>query len=258
MVEPIRDKPRVALFATCLVDLWRPSIGFAAAKLIEATNCCVVVPREQTCCGQPAYNAGDRALAGALVRKVIGALEGFDYVVVPSGSCAAMLKCHYPDLMAADRTWQARAYALAHKTYELTQFLVDVRKFKGASGNGFQGQVVVHDGCSGRRELGVCDQPRALLMAIEGVRLSEVDDGEACCGFGGTFSVKYNEISDAIAKKKCQSIEAAGGDVLVSCDLGCLMHLAGRLKRHGSKIAVRHVAEILADELTTPALGEGR
>jgi L-lactate dehydrogenase complex protein LldE len=248
------DRPRVALFATCLVDFFRPSVGFAAAKLIEAAGCSVDVPAGQTCCGQPAYNSGDKSTAADLARQTIAVLESFDYVVVPSGSCAGMLKVHYPHLLAGDPAWGPRAEALAAKTFELVSFLVDVRGMSRVAAR-LSARATYHDSCSGLRELGVKAQPRQLLATVEGLDLVEMKDCEICCGFGGTFSVKFPEISNAIVEKKCANIDEAKADLLLAGDMGCLMNMAGKLRRQGRPIAARHVAEVLAGELADPPIG---
>lgn len=245
--------PRVALFVTCLVDLMRPSVGFAAAKLIEQSGCTVEVPTAQTCCGQPAYNSGDKATAQALARQTIAACEGFDYVVAPSGSCAGMLKAHYPKLLADDPAWSARATVLAGKVHELVSFLVDVRAMTGV-GQTLIARATYHDSCSGLRELGIKDQPRRLLASVEGLELVEMADCEDCCGFGGTFSVKYGDISNAMVEKKCANIAEAGADLVLAGDLGCLMNMAGKLRRQGRATKARHIAEVLAGELSDPPI----
>lgn len=250
-------RPRVALFATCLVDLLRPSVGFAAARLIEASGCDVEVPRGQTCCGQPAYNSGDGATAADLARQTIASLEPFDYVVIPSGSCAGMLKAHYPDLLASDRAWASRARALAQRTHELVSFLTDVRGVTRVDAR-LAARATYHDSCSGLRELGIKEQPRRLLASVDGLELAEMNDCEVCCGFGGTFSIKFPEISDAIVEKKCASIAEAAPDLLLAGDVGCLLNMAGKLRRQGRAIAVRHVAEVLAGELSAPPIGAPR
>ena len=235
----------VALLVTCLVDSWRPSVGFAAVKLLEESGCHVSVPPRQTCCGQPAYNAGDRRDARAIARRVIDEFESFDYVVVPSGSCAGMVRRHYAPLFADDPTLADRARRLADKTWELVSFLTDVCGRTSVPGT-FSGRVTYHDGCSGLRELGVKEQPRRLLAAMDGVTMAEHEEAEVCCGFGGTFCVKYPDISTAMVDAKIASIKNAGADLVLAGDLGCLLNIAGRLSRRGSEIQVRHVAEILA------------
>lgn len=242
MAEPIR----VALFVTCLVDLFRPSVGFAAVKLLEAAGCSVEVPQAQSCCGQPAYNSGDRADAKAIARHVIDAFAGYDYVVVPSGSCGGMIKTHYPTLFADEPVLAEQATKLAARTYELVSFLVDVLKVDSVEAR-YAGTVTYHDACSGLRELGVKEQPRRLLRSVAGLALREMATPEICCGFGGTFCVKYPEISDKMVTDKAADIAATGADTLLCGDMGCLLNMAGKLSRLGKTIAVRHVAEILAD-----------
>jgi L-lactate dehydrogenase complex protein LldE len=236
---------RVGLLVTCLVDLMRPRIGFAALELLEAAGCEVVVPRSQTCCGQPGWNSGDRSSARALAEKLIAEFEPCDYVVVPSGSCAGMVKIHYKDLFPGEGAWLARAGALAAKTYELTDFLVNVARLKSVRGN-YVGRVTYHDSCSGLRELGVKGQPRALLAMMPRVELKEMTASETCCGFGGTFSIKFGEISAAMADAKCEHIGASGADAVVLGDLGCMLNIEGRLRRRGDeKTRVLHIAEVL-------------
>ena len=195
------EQVRVALLVTCLVDLFRPSIGFAAVKLLEDAGCVVAVPRAQTCCGQPAYNSGDKNDAKAIARQVIEAFAGFDYVVAPSGSCAGMVKVHYPELFADEPPMRQKAEELAARTWELTSFLVDVRGVKSVTAVCAQ-SVTYHDSCSGLRELGVKAQPRQLLASVDGLTLKELPGAEICCGFGGTFAVKYPEISGKMAKRQ--------------------------------------------------------
>jgi len=239
------EKPRVALFVTCLVDLHRPTVGFAAIKLLEDAGCQVEVPRTQTCCGQPAYNSGDRETARRIARSVLAAFDGYDYVVVPSGSCGGMIRHHLPHLFDDDPNLRAQADALGARTWELTAFLTDVMGVRG-TGAAYEGVVTYHDSCAGLRELGVKTQPRALLAAVAGVQLRELPDSEVCCGFGGTFCVKYPEISTRMVQEKTRDITATGADTLLAGDMGCLLNMAGRLSREGSPVQVRHVAEVLA------------
>ncbi len=248
------DPPTVGLFVTCLVDLFRPSVGFAAVKLIEGAGCRVEVP-VQTCCGQPAYNSGDRRNARTIAERVIAAFAPYEYVVAPSGSCAGMLKVHYPTLFAGDEAWRERVVAFAAKVHELTSFLVDVRGMTEV-GAAFTGAVTYHDSCSNLREMKVRDQPRRLLKSIDGLKLTEMRDTEACCGFGGTFCVKYPDISNAIVEKKVAAIAATGASTVLAGDLGCLLNIAGKLKRDGSAVASRHVAEVLAGMTEAPPIGE--
>ncbi len=249
---------RVALFVTCLVDLFRPSVGFAAAKLLEEAGSTVEVPPAQTCCGQPAYNSGDRESAKRIAQKVIEAFEGYDYVVAPSGSCAAMIRCHYPLLFADDPTQRARADPLAARTHELLSFLVDVRGLARVNAR-WPRRVTYHDACSGLRELGIKEQPRRLLASVEGLSLHELSGAETCCGFGGTFAVKYPDISDKMVADKEADIVATGAEAVLCGDLGCLLNIAGKLCRLGRPIEARHVAEVLAgmaDEV--PPIGAPR
>ena len=253
MTEP---RARVALFVTCLVDFLRPSVGFAAAKLIEDAGLTVEVPLKQTCCGQPAYNAGDRKNAEALARQTIALFEGYDYVVAPSGSCAGMLREHYPRLLSGDPDWSGRARAFAARCHELVSFLTDVLGRREVSAR-YEGVVTYHDSCSGLREMNVKSQPRELLSSVEGLTLKELATPEICCGFGGTFCVKYPAISTRLADDKIADILATGADTVLAGDLGCLLNLAGRLKRQGYGVKVRHVAEVLAGMTQAPAIGEG-
>ncbi|MFG1360389.1 (Fe-S)-binding protein [Xanthobacter pseudotagetidis] len=246
--------PRVGLFCTCLVDTLRPSVGFAAAKLLEDAGCEVDVPR-QTCCGQPGFNSGDRATSRALAEQVIAAFESYDYVVAPSGSCAGMIKTHYPELFVGDSHWVGRVDRFCAKVFELVSFLVDVRGVTAVEA-AFEGTVTYHDSCSGLRELGVMRQPRALLASVEGLRLAEMEEADTCCGFGGTFCVKYPALSGAIVERKAEHVEATGAGTLLAGDLGCLMNMAGKLQRRGSPVRARHVAEVLAGMGDGPAIGE--
>lgn len=246
---------RVGLFVTCLVDLFRPSVGFATVKLLEKAGCTVVVPAAQTCCGQPAFNSGDRADAAAIARQVIEAFEGFDYVVAPSGSCAGMLKHHYPGLFEDDPAWAARAKALGDKVHEIVSFLVDVLKVAPAPSR-FEGSATYHDSCSGLRELGIQAQPRKLLADVDGLTMVELPTADVCCGFGGTFCVKYPEISAKMVTDKTTAIAETGADTLLAGDLGCLLNMAGRLKREGHAVRARHVVEVLAGMAEGPAIGE--
>lgn len=237
---------RVGLLVTCLVDMMRPRIGFAALKLLEAAGCEVVVPEAQTCCGQPGYNSGDRKAAQALALKLTRDFAGCDYVVAPSGSCAGMVRTHYPELFREFPEHLPEVERLAARTYELTDFLVNVAKLKKVPGS-FSGTITYHDSCSGLRELGVQGQPRSLLSRIPGLKLTEMQEAQSCCGFGGLFSVKYGDLSAAIADKKCHHIQASGADAVVLGDLGCMLNIEGRLRRKGDgKTRVLHVAEVLA------------
>ncbi len=236
---------RVGLFVTCLVDFFRPEVAFASIRLLEAAGCEVVVPEPQTCCGQPAWNSGDRASARALALDVLDAFAGIDAVVVPSGSCAGMLR-QFPAVLGAEHPRHGEAVTLAARAFELTSFLVDELGFEpppvAATGDG---AVTYHDACSGLRELGVREQPRALLAAA-GVAVTEMDTASVCCGFGGTFCVKYPDISGGMVDDKLASIERSGATTVLAGDLGCLLNLEGRLLRVGRPVRVLHVAEMLA------------
>jgi L-lactate dehydrogenase complex protein LldE len=247
--------PRVALYVTCLVDAIRPSVGFAALKLLELAGCRVEVPWQQTCCGQPALNSGDHRGARCLAQATIALLEGYDFVVVPSGSCAATIRVHYPELFSNDAAWLARANALSARTHELLSFLVDVRGWS-AEGISLHRSATYHDSCSGLRDLGVQAQPRRLLSAVEGLSLRPLEGDTTCCGFGGTFCVKYPAISNSIVDEKAQKIEATGAELLLGGDLGCLMNMAGKLHRRGATVRAFHAAEILAGMGGGPAIGE--
>jgi len=237
---------RVGLFVTCLVDLMRPSIGLAAVRLLEAGGAEVYVPPTQTCCGQPGYNAGDRAGARALAAKVLAEFEGCEHIVAPSGSCSGMIKTHYADLFADQPPLRERAAALAARTHELTDFLANVLKLDAVPG-ALAATVTYHDSCSGLREMGVKSQPRALLARVPGLKLTEMAECETCCGFGGTFAIKFGEISARLADNKCQHIAESGADAVVLGDLGCMLNIEGRLRRRGDmKTRVLHIAEVLA------------
>jgi len=256
--SPSPLRPRVALFVTCLVDLYRPTVGFAALRLLQQAGCQVEVPRAQTCCGQPAYNSGDRATARELASGILEAFGGYDYVVVPSGSCGGMLREHLPHLFEDDPNLTARAQALGARTYELVSFLTDVMGVRRVEA-GYGGTATYHDSCAGLRELGVKAQPRALLGSVAGLSLTEMAEPEVCCGFGGTFCVKYPAISVRMVGDKTKDIAATGADTLLAGDMGCLLNMAGRLKREGSAVKVRHVAEVLAGMTDqVPPIGEGR
>lgn len=251
---PSSSNPSVALMVTCLVDMMRPSIGFATVKLLEDAGCRVSVPA-QTCCGQPNFNSGDRAGAQALARDMIVALEGYDYVVVPSGSCAATVVKDYPGMFADDPDWAPRAEALAGRTHEIVSFLADVLNVTRVDAR-CDAHATYHDSCSGLRALGIKQQPRDLLASVQGLELSEMPEPEICCGFGGTFCVKYPDISNKMVGNKTDGISESGADLVLAGDLGCLMNMAGKLTREGQPVKARHVVEVLAGMTDTPAIGE--
>jgi L-lactate dehydrogenase complex protein LldE len=246
---------RIGLFVTCLADLMRPSVGFAAVKLLQDAGCEVVVPPGQTCCGQPALNSGDSTDARAIARQVIAAFEGFDAVVGPSGSCMGTLRHDYPALFADDPAWRARAEDLSRRSHELMSFLVDVLKVQTVAAQ-YDGRVTYHDSCAGLREMGVKGQPRRLLASVQGLDLVEMAGTDECCGFGGTFCVKYPEISTKMVDDKIAHIQASGATTVLGGDLGCLLNIAGRLKRRGLPVRVLHTAEVLAGFGREPAIGE--
>ena len=248
---------RVALFVTCLVDVFRPSVGFATVKLLEDAGCTVDVPSAQTCCGQPAWNSGDKSTAQSIARQVIAAFEGYDYVVAPSGSCAATLAKDYPAMLSEDPKWSERAKDLASRTHEITSFLTDILELNDVP-DGQAGVVTYHDSCSGLRSLGVRDQPRALLASIEGLEMREMAESDVCCGFGGTFCVKYPDISNVMVGDKTRNIAETGADLVLAGDLGCLLNMAGKASREGRSFGARHVVEVLAGDLDTPPIGEAK
>ena len=247
--------PRIGLFVTCLVDFHRPSVGLAAIKLLEKAGCTVVVPPLQTCCGQPAFNSGDRAGAASIARRLVREFEGFEYVVAPSGSCAGMIRRHVPDLLADDSEFGPRAREVARRTYELTQFLVDVLAWDAIDAQ-WRGSITYHDSCSSLRDMGVREQPRRLLSKVAGLELKELRDADSCCGFGGTFCVKFPDISQRMASEKTADIAATGAEMVLAGDLGCLLNIAGRIWREGGKARARHIAEVLAGMTDQPSIGE--
>ncbi|MFT4543467.1 MAG: L-lactate dehydrogenase complex protein LldE [Planctomycetota bacterium] len=235
---------RVALFVTCLVDQFRPDVGHATVEVLQRAGCDVSFDPGQTCCGQPAFNSGYPEEAKRVAQATLTALEGAEAIVLPSGSCTAMTK-HWPELFEGDTEWQERAEAVAARSHELSAFLVRVlgRTDLGAR---FEGRVSWHDACHGLRELGLKKEPRALLAEVAGLELHEDAEAESCCGFGGTFSVKFPELSVAMLDRKLQSLEAAQIDAVVSSDISCLMQIEGRIARRGSAIRALHIAEVLA------------
>ena len=250
-------KTNVALFVTCVVDLFRPTIGFAALQLLEDAGCTVYVPEAQTCCGQPAFNSGARDKAEEIAKQVIRTFDDYDYVVAPSGSCTGMIKVHYPELFQKDDVWGPKARALSGKMHELISFLTD-RLGVEAVEAAYKGKVTYHDSCSGLRELGIREQPRKLLASVKGLELEEAPERDVCCGFGGTFSAKYGEVSGAIISSKTKALSMVQPDTVLGGDLGCLMNIAGRLQREGSPISVRHIAEILAGMTDTPPIAAAK
>ena len=237
---------KVSLFITCLVDQLWPSVGAGAVEVLRRAGCEVVFDERQTCCGQPAFNTGYRGEARRLARRFIEIFEegGADAVVSPSGSCTAMAH-HFRELFADDEGWRRRADRLAERTHEFGSFLVNVLKVEDV-GASFRGRVTWHDACHGLRDLNVREEPRRLLRNVRGAEFVELANADACCGFGGTFSVKYPEISVAILDNKIDAIEKAGVRAVVSGDASCLMQIGGRLTRQNSSVRTMHLAELLA------------
>lgn len=243
---------QIGLFVTCLVDAMRPSVGFATLDLLERCGFSVVVPSVQTCCGQPAWNSGDHPATLALATKWLHEFEQFDHVVVPSGSCAGMIKTHYLQVLENHPDLKMRASVLVERVYELTQFLtevVGVDNISSLGANELNMQVTYHDSCSGLRELGIYNQPRQLIAQLKQVSLVEMQDSKQCCGFGGTFSVKYGEISSAICHEKCQNISATGAQAVVLGDVGCMLNIQGKLEQESKPVQVLHIAELLAGQM---------
>jgi L-lactate dehydrogenase complex protein LldE len=251
---PPADAPRqpvVGLFVSCLVDTLRPAVAEAAVQALRAAGCRVRIPPTQTCCGQPQWNGGEPAAARTLALQFIETFTDVDFVVVPSGSCAGMVRHHYPQLLEGD--WRVRAEALAERTWELTSFLHDVMRWAPASDPNGPGEAATyHDACAGLRELGVQGQPRALLASRNNARWRELSRSEVCCGFGGTFCVKLPAISARMADKKLDDAIATGATLVVGADLGCLLALAGRAQRRELPLTFRHVAELLVDTAVPP------
>lgn len=254
-MSPFAESRRVGLFVTCLVNAMRPNVGFAVLKLLQDAGCSVDVPMRQTCCGQPAFNSGDTRSAALLARQFIETFEPFDHVVEPSGSCASMVSVHYVEALVDEPLWAERARRLAARTYELTSFLVDVLHYR-PQGLSLQATTTYHDSCSGLRELGVQAQPRALLGCVEGLAVRPLEGHDVCCGFGGSFCVKYANIANAIADEKAAAVERTGAQMLLGGDLGCLMNVAGKLSRRGARVRVLHIAEVLAGMADVPAIAE--
>ena len=239
---------KVGLFVTCLVDQMWSSIGTSSVEVLRRAGCSVEFDERQTCCGQPAFNTGYRAEARRVAERFIALCEDrqAEAIVSPSGSCTAMVH-HYEALFAQDEQWRLRARKVAARTFELSSFLVRKLRVEDV-GARFAGRVTWHDACHGLRDLNVHDEPRRLIKQVRETEFVELENADACCGFGGTFSVKYAEISTAILDQKIDAIERAGVDAVVSGDASCLMQIGGRLSRLGSKVRVMHLAELLASQ----------
>ena len=239
---------KVSLFITCLVDQICPQVGVAAVEVLRRAGCEVVFDERQTCCGQPAFNTGYRREARKFAERFVEIFEDSDaeYIVSPSGSCTAMVK-HFHELFPEDKSWRERCEKIAAKTFEFSSFLVNVLKIETTNAK-FFGKLTWHDACHGLRDLNIRSEPRKLLKNITNAEFIELENADVCCGFGGTFSVKFPEISAAILDNKIEAIENSGADAVVSCDASCLMQIGGRLSRINSNVKTLHIAEILANQ----------
>ena len=235
----------VTLFIQCLVDGIYPEVGEAMVAIFRKLGIKLTCPTQQTCCGQPAFNTGYHGEARVAARRFIDIFESADAIVCPSGSCVTMVRYHYPQLFADDAAWLPRANHVAAKTFELTEYLVDILGVDDL-GARFDGVVTYHDSCHLLRNLRIKEQPRRLLNKIFGAEFIEMNDSDRCCGFGGSFSFKYGDISAAMAADKVKNIIASGADTVVGCDMGCLMNIQGRLSRRRSSIKTMHIAQLLA------------
>ncbi|GAC91356.1 (Fe-S)-binding protein [Anoxybacillus sp. LAT_35] len=233
----------VTLFVTCLVDLFHVNVGKATVELLERLGCTIHFPEAQTCCGQPAYNSGYVKEAKEAMKHMIRTFEHAEYIVTPSGSCATMFK-EYPHIFKGDGEWEERAKRVADKTYELTQFIVDVLQVEDV-GAQLEGKATYHTSCHMTRLLGVKDAPLTLLQHVKGLEVVPLPNAHNCCGFGGTFSVKMGPISEQMVDEKIQCIEQVEADYLIGADCGCLMNIGGRIERKGKPIRVMHIAEVL-------------
>ncbi len=236
---------RVTLFVQCLVDGFYPEVAEAVVQVLKGLGLAVACPTDQTCCGQPAYNTGFHKAATVAARRFIEIFESAAVIVCPSGSCVDMVRHHYPALFAGDPSWHRRAEAVSRKIFEFSEYLVDVLGVTDL-GSTFRGRVTYHDSCHLSRRLGVVRQPRALIEGVAGAELVEMAESNRCCGFGGTFSVKYPDISGAILSDKVDRILETGADAVVGCDISCLMNIAGMLSRRNSPVAALHIAQLLA------------
>ncbi|MGD1975428.1 MAG: (Fe-S)-binding protein [Desulfobacterales bacterium] len=235
----------VTLFIQCLVDGIYPEAGEAVVKIFRKLGIDLVCPTTQTCCGQPAFNAGYRREAGVAAKRFIDIFETAQVIVCPSGSCVTMVRHHYPQLFDDNDLWLQRAMQVAAKTYELTEYLVDVLGVQDVGAH-YDGKITYHDSCHLLRNLRIQSQPRKLLSKVSGAEFIEMHDADRCCGFGGSFAVKYGDISSAMVTDKVNNIVASGADTVVGCDMGCLMNIQGMLNRRESDIKTMHIAQILA------------
>ena len=238
---------RASLMITCLADVFFPEVGVATVSLLRRIGVTVDFPEAQTCCGMPLFNSGYHDEARAVAARTLDVFAKSDHVVVPSGSCAYMVKAEYPHLLHGDAGLRTRAVSLASRTFELSQFLVDVLK-TGPIEPAMRGRVTYHDSCHLLRGLGESGAPRAVLGAAPGVELVELPGSDECCGFGGSFSVRLPAVSSAILDKKLDNVERTGADCVVACDAGCLMQMGGGLSRRRSRVRAVHLAQVLAGE----------
>lgn len=234
---------KVALFVTCLIDMFQTNVGKATVELLEHLGCEVEFPERQICCGQPAYNSGFVQESKEAAKQMIRAFEGYEYVITPSGSCAVMFK-EYPHLLEQDSIWHKRAQSLADHTYELTQFITEVLGITDV-GAKLQGTATYHTSCHMTRLLGIKEAPSMLLAEVKGLQLEPLSNSQNCCGFGGTFSVKMAAISEQMVDEKVDCVMATGAQYLIGADCGCLMNIGGRLERLGKEVQVLHIAEVL-------------
>jgi L-lactate dehydrogenase complex protein LldE len=237
--------PRVSLFVTCVVDQLFPNVGIAMADVLERAGCTVDFPERQTCCGQPAFNSGYRDDARAMALHFLEVFRDCEYIVSPSGSCTAMVSHHYAELFQKDAARMDEVRRLESKVWEFSRFLIDVAGVEDV-GARFEHKVTYHDSCHALRELGIKTPPRRLLARVSGLTLSEHNAAEECCGFGGTFSVKFPAVSGGMVRTKIDSILSSGADTVVSIDSSCLMQIQGALSRAGLPIRAMHLAEVLA------------
>ena len=245
---------KIGFFTTCLVDAMRPNVALASIKLLESAGCEVVVPESQACCGQPAFNNGDNSTTREIAINVIDTFEKYDYLVAPSGSCLGMIKTHYPELFKDEPHYLEKIKQLSEKSYEILTFLNEVLKINIDAT--FNATVTYHDSCSGLRELGIKSQPRELLQQVAGLELNEMEDTDICCGFGGTFCVKYPDISTSLVSDKVKNITNTNAKVLLAGDMGCLMNIAGSCQRLEKPVRCYHAVEVLAGMADVPAIGE--
>ena len=246
---------KASLFVTCIVDQIHPEVGESTVRVLRRLGVDLDFPPGQTCCGQPAFNTGFWAEAKPLAERFLKVFDGAPYVVVPSGSCASMVRVSYLELLRDDPELLGKARAMAERVYELSEFIVDVLGITDlgpyVSGQQTSGRrkVAYHESCHLTRELGVTTQPKTLIRSIPGVDLTEMERAEVCCGFGGTFSFKYPDISGAMLQDKIDAVRASGADTLTACDSGCLTHIAGGMQNQGVEVRAMHLAQLLDEAI---------